>query len=127
MRDSRHLHRRRDNTAGVSFIRKEDRRWEDKVSLTIGVGVVAAHTQPLSVSLDVFVIKFDPQGPAQVRLSHRVLQPPPCVCKPVGHLHRHHVRQQQLSSLSVKTGAGLTCTRVMCEPRASSTFSVLVG
>lgn len=55
---------------------------------TVWVAVVAAHAQPLSVALDVFVVQLDPQCPAQVGLSYGVLQPPPGVCKPVGDLRR---------------------------------------
>lgn len=53
---------------------------------TLGAAVVAADAQPLGVALNVFVVEFDPQRPAQVRLPHRVLQASPGVGEPVGHL-----------------------------------------
>lgn len=54
--------------------------------LTFRAAVVAADAQPLGVALDIFVVQLDAKRPAQVRLSHRVLQPPPGVGEPVGHL-----------------------------------------
>lgn len=111
--------------------------WWTKAA-TVWVGVITAHAQPLSVSLDVFVVQFDPQGPAQVWLPHCVLQPSPGIREPVGNLRRHNrgLGQQYLSKGSNSNSnsssfclvwSRLTCTSVMCEPRASRTFSVLVG
>lgn len=54
--------------------------------LTFRAAVVAADAQPLGVALDIFVVQLDAKRPAQVRLSHGVLQPPPGVGEPVGDL-----------------------------------------
>lgn len=62
------------------------RRRRSSSSLTFGAAVVAADAQPLSVALDVLVVQLDAKSPAQVRLSHCVLQPPPGVGEPVGDL-----------------------------------------
>ncbi|MEQ2210341.1 hypothetical protein XENOCAPTIV_012127, partial [Xenoophorus captivus] len=59
---------------------------EHNVRRTFGAAAVTADTQPLCVALNVFVVEFDPERPAQVRLPHCVLQASPGVGKPVGHL-----------------------------------------
>lgn len=53
---------------------------------TFRAAVVAADAQPLGVALDVFVVELDAERPAQVRLPHCVLQPPPGIGEPVGNL-----------------------------------------
>lgn len=60
---------------------------------TFRAAVVAADAQPLRVALDVFVVELDPEGPAQVRLPHCVLQPPPRVRKPVRDLKAEESRR----------------------------------
>lgn len=77
--------------------------------LTVWVGVITAHAQSLRISLDVFIVQFDPQRPAQVRLSHGVLQPPPGVRKPVGNLHRCVLLQNHtgFSHKKLHTGTSL--------------------
>lgn len=87
-------------------------RWRSWVR-TVGVRVAAADAEPLGVPLDVVVVQFDPQRPAEVRLPHRVLQPPPGVGEPVGHLCGRH-RVEEAGSASEGPDRGFSPAPVSC-------------